>query len=831
MPAYSVGAVGQFARSMSPDIGRDERDGEIIYVDGTQYFVNYNEWYGYPTLGNVDKDGSLINLFYDIEKQQAFVEQKIDKDLGVYKKTMINDLDAKEIYPTNSFQGFTNGEVYISIFGEEFNLPSETIDMEIASIGNKSGAQLHSDFVNDNIAPSLILEISDEQIANEVYVPFGKTIKLPAYTVYDANMKKEGGVTVSVSYYGKKVAVKDNSFITNNTGKYVVTYTAVDDYGNENVKEIVYNSVDESVVKIMNFSCAPVTDTIYAGQNTTLSSYEIVTENKYYSVSGYYYFADKPEVKVEFDVDNPIVVFENVGTHHVVYEYSDFYGSYSTEYTLDVKASEDFVFTNLSLPRQMIKGYKYTLEPVYAKVFTNAEMQTIEVIPQYSVNGGAYNTVADPDGFAVTADAGAVYKFKYEYTVGSNTEVIESNDILVVDTKVNNKLALQNYFVDDPLDNIAGAEAVSVNNNIQLKATANGKENAINTRNSFINTLSMKGLELSFTVIQDAFAGVKFTFTDYYNPENKMVVQYLESGSKTRIVVDGVEIVASAPIKNTGFRFFYDKTNKGYTDDNIGFIFKDTKEFTADYAFLDIELLGVYGDTTFQFGRINGQNFRNGSSDTAGPVIYYEDTYTGARKLGEVITISRGYAADVMCPLYFTPDNFTFTLEYIDTSEGYENPIPVEDVNGLELNGVSALKEYTVKLPYIGEYTITYQAKDQNNQNGFAFNSIAVADDFAPVIEIADGYNESTIIEAERGGVHIAQNFVVSDNLDETDDLIIAIIVINPWCELYDIKPGNNYDSEDMSFELNLYGEYRVYYYAHDTSGNITTRYYTVFVK
>jgi hypothetical protein len=60
--------------------------------------------------------------------------------------------------------------------------------------------------------------------------------------------------------------------------------------------------------------------------------------------------------------------------------------------------------------------------------------------------------------------------------------------------------------------------------------------------------------------------------------------------------------------------------------------------------------------------------------------------------------------------------------------------------------------------------------------------------------------------------------------------MVLSVVVIDPFYTMYDLI-DNDVEIDDMKFTLEYKGEYVVYYYAEDTSGNVATASYRIFVK
>lgn len=838
MPSFSVGAQGQPIRAMSEATNRETKEGELLVIENKTYFVNYQTWGGYPLRGKLDFErGSLISLYYDVDTQKAYVSERIEKDEGEYKKYLVNDLDATEIYSINAFKGFSSGEVYLSVYAEHYQSASP-VDLEIASIGNYEGAELYANkTLPDTTAPIIEVEISQEQIDNQLFVLHSSSVRLPAYNVYDINMKSGGKHSIIARegdpVNGQMALVKDGVLETKKPGTYFVSYVATDDFGNTSTVDFVVNSLDRAVwgESVINFNVDKYTNVadVPAGAVIELPKHSISTPNTFYNVKGYYYFDGKSENKVEFDLSNPEIQLENVGKYTIVYEYSDCCNTGSYSYDINTVASTDFVFTEINVPKYFIKNAVYTLDDVFAKTFATATPELKLATVYASFDGGAFNKINHKE-FTSTGDS--TVQFKYTYTNGTKTKSVYSDVCQIVNTNFVARRAVyfENYFVPNVSDNTIGATvSVSDKNEVVISATGS-KASPVNASTNFINIISVKAFEFTFNVQQANLDVIEIVLTDAYNPAKSVVMQVSSLEARSKITVNGNSVVCGSPLVGTNYRFYYDKSTGGLAEVNIpGTTFEFSSLFDSDFVYVTLNLKGVYGDSSFTLTRINGQAIVSGNNDRQKPNISYDTAFVGDKSMNSIITISRAFGSDVVCPNYYTASNFTVSFEY-QFGTGSSDFEFVQTTDGRTIDKLPATEAYQVQLTKVGQYVVTYEYKDQNNQSAQAFDFVYVTDEQAPTITLADGFNEATVVEETIGGIHEAKDYIVVDDVDTLDELTIVVCVFDPMENMIDLIE-NNFENEDMTFELNLYGSYRVVYYAQDSSGNINTLSYTVFVK
>jgi hypothetical protein len=108
--------------------------------------------------------------------------------------------------------------------------------------------------------------------------------------------------------------------------------------------------------------------------------------------------------------------------------------------------------------------------------------------------------------------------------------------------------------------------------------------------------------------------------------------------------------------------------------------------------------------------------------------------------------------------------------------------------------------------------------------------TINIIDEEKPEIKIEGGYNEYSVIEANLGDIITAKDYTLKDNIDTEEEMVFCIVVFDPFFTMYDLI-DNDCEIDDLKFTAEYKGEYVVYYYAEDSSGNVATASYRIFVK
>ena len=125
---------------------------------------------------------------------------------------------------------------------------------------------------------------------------------------------------------------------------------------------------------------------------------------------------------------------------------------------------------------------------------------------------------------------------------------------------------------------------------------------------------------------------------------------------------------------------------------------------------------------------------------------------------------------------------------------------------------------------------VYYEYYDQTGYVGTSMYNVYIVDEVKPTIAIEGGYNEYTVVKAKLGDIIKAKDYTITDNYDSKKKIIISVVVFNPMYAMYDLI-DNEVEIDDMKFTATHRGEYVVYYYAQDTSGNVATACYRIIVE
>ena len=823
LPAYAASANGNAMRACSTNLGRDSRDGKIMFVGDKQYFVTYAERGGYPYLGGIVEDSCLISLYYDVKTNQVYVgQQQKGED---YEVEMINDVDAPEIYGSSVFGGFTTGEVYISIYAETYQ--TAMVEMEIVSIGKQKGVELQTNESVDTVKPVIDIDVSLDQMDKEIFIAKGQEVSILNAKAWDVNLKD---YSVKVEYNDNSiVTVRNNRFVAEGLGKYTITYTAEDYAGNKTIEKIVYNCIDRSANnnKLIEFEVAKYAGATSAGTIAKLPEItKFSSPNTYLDLEIYAMYNNDYANRIKIDKDVRELKLSNVGTYTIVYEYKDVLEAGKFSYDITTSASADNyelpTVEELPLPKYILSNAYYSFDAVYATTYEKTTPEKVEVSYEArTLKDGVWSEWQAIDYHDYKVEAGEKIQFKYIY----KDKTLASNEIPLINDAFDGGLGMSDftkYFQGD-------ISIEEIGTNFAMVSNVNSGETTID----FINVLSLSSFTVYFNIPNEMsnYKTIEFELTDYLDRNNKVAVSYTNSGSGIKFaVVGGNEVTANKAYAGTVFKLTYYKDRGQFADLEAGTSVDWANTFTSDRVLLSIKIKGISGKAGAVVEKISTTNISTDAYSTFKPSLIYGLDYKGNQAVGTLATISAAEGIDVACPSYYGNEEDTKIRVWVSKvlDDGSEEPLTSMD--GVVLDGVDATRSYKVRFDEIGSYVINYQYYSQNGNNTTGLCNINIIDEVKPTITIDGGYNEYSVIGARLGDVIKAKGWTATDNFDDEEDLIVNVVVFDPMFAMYDLI-DNGMEIDDMKFTAEYKGTYVVYYYAEDSSGNVATASYKIYVE
>ena len=789
---YRAGAKGQTYYGLST---RKASTLQSVYLDGETYKLDSRDEHGAASLSwqpnQINADNYGYNIYFDYVSKKIYVE-----DIG--GKVFVNDLDSEEVYGSKAFKGFKTGEVYFSVYGEQFQ--TSTMNFEIDKIGDIEN-EFFNDFglIKDITAPTIeIIGARNGQVINVAQNCRFKLFNAASYDIHPLNIvearvyrnygiKEQSTVTI----------LDDNTFIARDAGSYVIEYSATDAFGNKSKQLVYLNCVSSTTDKGVILNTEKISS-VAAGEICVLPEYTVSGLNGGTFVEIYAYYHNDVDNKIPIDNIKREFFPSEIGEYTITYKYGDDFVEYEYSYTLKSNSSSNVTLDLPTLPNYFIKGMSYTLDGNFARIYSGTSAKDVPAQVYIKQDNAEWCLLEDYENVQITANKTVRFRYKH------NDTQIDSNIYPVVAvTDDSGLLDVKNYFAGD-------FKRESLPQYIAYTSNVKTGDNKL----EFINVIGLRDFAFNFNIQDeyDKFNAIDIILTDNYNRNNKVVITY------EKVTNGGSYRVNGGSAYSTQKRFSgvdegvkYDATKKAFVTVS-GIAIKWDNNFTGNKVILEIVLKNIDGNAGICISKINNQTFSgNVLKDRAKASIYYKPVY-GDYRIGGIISVSTAEITDVLTP--FLKNRFTFYVT--DPNNNY-----VTSLSGVLLDKFCNKDcGYQFQLEMIGTYYVTYKYVDLNGNETIHNIPITINDDNPPQINIV-GKNESSVDKVKVNSKIKVAEFTVVDNLSSGKDLTFKVMVFSPKYEI--IIPD-----ETDSFVADTRGLYKVCYYCYDSVGNSTLRYYFI---
>lgn len=745
-----------------------------VYIDGERYGV-YNGDFGQSVTEFAGK--RYVKWSIDNEKGNVYISAPAGDG---EKSFLINQLYNEDIGGA-IFNGFTTGEVYVSVTSNDCYMNETTFEIE--QIGGRRGEALVSGGYTDTIAPTITIDRNGAD--GDLYIKRGEAFELFSASAYDPNLI--GGVKVNVYYnYGtsvqSSVLVKDGKFIPTRSGTYVIEYSAKDSFGNVGKQTVNVYVMKDDVATINVGRVSSMT----AGVSVTLPEHSATSLNGDVSVKIKAVYGENETV-----IDSETRTFTplSVGEYTIVYEYTDKLKTYEYSYTAESLPNDKCGFASLPvLDRYYIKGLSYSLPQVKAYEFKGAEPTEVDCELYVSFDGGAYEKTSFDKASITGSNA---VRFKYV----AKDAVYESEEIEIIDVGYNGSLDMKKYFKGD-------FSATADYSHISFKSLKNSGKNSL----LFINPLAAELFSITYAIPESSGASAySVVLTDREDQRIKTEFSFSSRYGTAYLSVNGGEERALSDKLNDGGerRIYYNSEAKCFVYASSSQTLSYPIEITGSrYAYAEI----IFGDASLNSEvrviRIQNQLICKDSSDDFAPQVY-ADGATGSVEIGTRLTIKGAVYSDALSPIVRSDALVSVTKP----SGGY-----ALGTDGKELKDVYAGEKFEILFSEYGIYRLTYTVKDAGGKITEQPYGIEVADMVAPTVVFDDGSTEETVQTIRLAYKYKIKKYTLSDNYDTVENLTVHTFI-------YD-KNGVIVKYDVSEFSLTEEGEYTVYVYCVDGSGN-----------
>ena len=721
-----------------------------------------------------------LTLYFDYAEKALYA----DRETYTHAKQLLVDLDDASYFGTDLWEGFTTGQVKLSVFAS--NYQSSTCNFSISTINGNS--QLKD---NDESAPIISVNSGYEQDALPTAL-VGKPYPIfPATAIDGCDGKVD--VTAAVYFNHTEVPVENGAFTPTETGVYTIKYTSQDRSGNTSAVSVAVNAVVGDALQVTLQNTISETDIgipvqVLSGINCTGAS-----GNVSHKVS-----AKHAATGEQLEIDPQTYSFTPMteGDWEITLTAQDYISTVVKTFTVKVnRTSQPQVYSTVAIPDYFIQGATYQLPVLYGYDFSSGKGVLTPMEVYVTENGSSETAVAN--GKYTPANAGAV-TVTYRLTVeGKVCEKTYTATVVKVKT-ILNTVSLNKYFVDP-----TGAATAS---STSTKSTYAFKKD---TKLHFVNFVQVKQFTFAFqTGTQKAYNKISVYLTDVISGKQiKLSYNRTENGA-------AFSINDSAPIAlTTAFDSLFTLTFSDETDIVIPETGKNMKVktfldgseftgFTDSVARFTVELSEVTGSSQFVVQTLNGQKLNNATKDSTAPQ-FIADSISGTIEKGKKLQLNGAFVYDVLDPIA------TVTLKVTDP-----DGIAVTDDNGTVLNGTQdASKDSSITMEKLGTYTIFYTVTDGKKNTGRHIYTITVTDGEGPTITLLEHATS-----ANPGDTVAIAAIQVEDNL--TADCTVASYVFNPEGVKIPVTNG--------TFTASMQGVYTVKYMAFDDDSNYSFASYEV---
>lgn len=792
--------------------------GQTYHHVPKQVTVDGKTYYFWSTSGDYASFGDIPNMTgkytTGLVWEYDYAQNRVYLSVNNGERKLLSDLDDTSLFTDGSlFTGFTTGEVFISVYGDNY-LNGDNARIELISVGGEEVYSIIDKEYTDTVAPAITVK-AEKTTASGIYGAVGDTITIPEATVTDVNLASDIDVAVYRGYgtaYVSNVSIENGKFVLADKDLYTILYTAKDAAGNIG-KAIFTVSAVQGLEKRAIALDAVKPDSFTAGVEATLGY--TVKQNLNGSV-------DDVTVKISVTSENQNAEFDSAaqftplykGNYRVTYSYTDGITSYEKGFTIacNVDSSVVSVDKNIVLPETFIKGFEYSIDGAKAYNYVNGYPSEVPVTA-YAVFDGGAKTKIDVNKVKITGSKNVKFIFEAAGAEAFTTQTVSITDASS-GSKINGaSLFSGNFTADD------GSKLTLVSN---VKSGNNSFK--------FINAVSGRNFSFEYKIPeeQDNFAKLKLTLVDSVNSAIKMTVEVLNNADAAYISVNGgtATVVDSTKLNFAGMTntIAYSFASKKLT---FGPATLDADvDFTSGKVYFTVEMLGINGSSAITVSTVNNQKITKTISNEAVPQIYYVDSQ-GEYALGTVVKVYKAEFSDVLSGIDASTKSFA-----IRANDG----LPIKDADGNEITEFDCDKDYEILLDRITNFFAAYSVSDFAGKTANASCMISCVDTEAPTITL-DNMNEGAVIRI-KAGREINIKFTVSDNVSSAYNLTTYIHL---YCDdMYGYVPnftginGNNKPSDgvfDQTFTIDIRGTYTAQIHCYDEVKNHAVTRITIIVE
>lgn len=752
------------------------RDGRIVTSTGS----------GTPTLHSFSGQSR-----YQIIQEQT-VEIYFDyatKSIYTANNKLVADLDDSEFFST-SWNGFKNDRAYLEI--QVSGLNNEGAKYLVKNI---DGLNIEKNIYLDKVVPEMVY---DESLFVEGLT--GTGYPLPNVKALD-KIAGELPVTVNVFFEGSLVEVKNGVFVPKTKGKYLITYTASDSYGNRAILEKLVNVLDE--IEPLEIEIEGNIPNGFVGTAIQLPTYSATGGSGKVSVN---VKAIGLNTGTEYEIGDLFFTPYVADLYTITYTAFDRLGNQrSSSFATEVVVSKTpIIQAPTFIPEVLIAGVPTEFFQTKAMDYNKTPAEEVDVVLKLILEGKEITLGKEtfvPSFKEMNTTAILRYSATSKVTGKTATLDYEIPAVRLYDDY--ERLHIEQYFLTEGI-----AAIDSSTNYIDFTTDNSGASLA------FLKEVAADGFQIVFNIpasannvdrvtirIKDAANPVKSVKFDVKKANSQDLFSYLIINDTETTTMAGTFYGTTAARLN----LYYDNTLFSISDNSglpIAHLknFEDGTPFTGFSSTVNFEIvLGeVTGITTFRLHQIGNQLISSVDDDYTVPSITLLGEMVRSAKLNDKITI---------------PDSVAYDVLSFETSLSIRVLDPDDQLIYSSNNGQGT----KIQITKYGTYYVTYLAKDGKGNNMTLTRAISVLDSVAPEITL----NGKVPATGKLGSKINLPNFTATDNYSTNIDSCIFVITPDNVMSVV----------ENNVFIASEKGKYTIRYFAIDEAGNLNYMDYVIEVK
>ena len=725
------------------------------------------------------------------------------KELKLYHsssrgKVLICDFDDSRFFGTNTWDGFTTGEVFMSLQGARYTGSSANI-----LIRDIYGQDLSADaqtLVAVDTAPNIVVDTEGyaknalpKAVVNQEYPVFDYTVTDPYGVSMDSEVKVYYGYGSSSQV---EMNISDGVFVPNRVGLYVFEYSAVNVYGKRAVQTCMVWCEKEIPVSISLSNDKVTAGT--AGREIGIAEVTGYTGSGNVAIETFIEFGNE-RVSV---TDNAFIP-EAEGKYRVVYVGTDFLGQNTEESYIVSVTAEDEPIAEANLPKFFVAGYTYELPVVTAYNYkTGSEIPTTISVTGGTITGNLFKANEDVKEAVISYMANGKEAYKQTVPVIDGTRKYQSDfdEDLWLDG-----IDIPAYF---SLTNMTSEAASS---NIRFTSSGSGDAGFI-----FVNPIYADGFTVVFNVpsVNAAFEKIEIVLEDSLDAAVRLIIglRPMDDGT-TSLEINGKSTGNRLTASVTAGRetyITYSAENNTVSDHNaLTQLVEGFGGFPSGKVYFSMKFVGNTANSTVIVSQINGQNMNNANLDNAEPKVTLMDKLPILLKSGEEVTVARAIGTDIFDP---------YVTGYVTVQKIGEGYVTTKD--GITLSPqtkASFSNNYSFIADDYGNYRVSYVVEDSYGQKVEYSRNLRVIDSEAPAITVSGDVPKNGTV----GQSISLPSATATDNVSEVS---VSVIVIDPNSHFINLGTAT-------SFTPDISGRYIIRYVSADGEGNMSVLDYTIEVK